>query len=279
MNCSINIETNAFIVVTRKGRVFVMGCVPVHYGTPILKRGRIIAFTSGKGGVGKTTISSSLAMLLSKMKKKDGKYHEVLLLDLDTGLRNIDVILGIEDDITWNLHDVLSKGFPWKQAIVKPKVFPNLSVLVTAQQRSKEELDSKTFSLFLQEVLREYDYIIIDCPAGIEYGFRLAVENADEAIVVSTPEYASLRCAEAVVRLLAEMKVAPVSCILNKFDPDFYSTEEEAEQFLGRVIRGTIPSDDAVRIAGHEGEPIVFKQSPASLALKEIAQTIFRHIK
>lgn len=214
--------------------------------------GHIAVFTSGKGGVGKTTLSSSVSYLLARSGKK------TLLIDLDTGLRNIDILLGISDQIVYNIYDVTEKKIPWQNALVSPA--DNLFVMVSDHMREKEAIRKDAFELVLFDMARYFDFIIIDCPAGIEYGFRLAVSCADEAIVVAGPDMPSLRGAAQVARLLADKK--PCVGIVNKVIPKLREEglcagKKEAEEILGIPVVAEIPDDKAVVGCAHLGIPIM----------------------
>jgi len=238
--------------------------VPVFYRRPI--PGRIVVFTSGKGGVGKTTLSTSVAYVLAEAGKK------VLLVDLDTGLRNIDILLSVSDKITYNLYDVTEKKVPWQKALVSP--VQNLYVLVSDHLREKEAIRKDAFELALYDMASHFDFIILDCPAGIEYGFRLAVACADEAIVVAGPDMPSLRGAAQVTRILRSKK--PCVGVINKVIPELKEKglcagKKEAEEILEIPVTAEIPLDNAVVGCAHAGIPImsVKKESPFKKEVKK----------
>lgn len=238
--------------------------VPVFYRRPI--PGRIVVFTSGKGGVGKTTLSTSVAYVLAEAGKK------VLLVDLDTGLRNIDILLSVSDKITYNLYDVTEKKIPWQKALVSP--VQNLYVLVSDHLREKEAIRKDAFELALYDMASHFDFIILDCPAGIEYGFRLAVSCADEAIVVAGPDMPSLRGAAQVTRILRSKK--PCVGVINKVIPELKEKglcagKKEAEEILEIPVTAEIPLDNAVVGCAHAGIPImsVKKESPFKKEVKK----------
>lgn len=230
---------------------------PAFYMRPT--SGPVVVFTSGKGGVGKTTLSTSVAYTLAEVGKK------VLLIDLDTGLRNIDILLSVSDRITWNLYDVTEKKVPWQKAVVSP--MQNLYVLVSDHTREKESIRKDAFEQVLFDMARHFDFIILDCPAGIEYGFRLAVSCADEAIVVAGPDMPSLRGAAQVTRILRDKK--PCVGIVNRVIPELKEQglcagKREAEEILGIPVTTEVPMDNAVVGCAHTGIPImsVKKNSP-----------------
>lgn len=237
---------------------------PVFYRRPV--PGRIVVFTSGKGGVGKTTLSTSVAYVLAEAGKK------VLLIDLDTGLRNIDILLSVSDKIIWNLYDVTEKKVPWQKAVVSP--MQNLYVLVSDHMREKEAIRKDAFELALYDMASHFDFIILDCPAGIEYGFRLAVSCADEAVVVAGPDMPSLRGAAQVTRILRSKK--PCVGVINKVIPELKEKglcagKKEAEEILEIPVTAEIPLDNAVVGCAHMGVPImsVKKNSPFKKEVKK----------
>lgn len=241
--------------------------LPSLYKRPV--PGHISVFTSGKGGVGKTTLSTSTAYILAEAGKK------TLLIDLDTGLRNIDILLGISDKIVYNLYDVTEKKIPWQNALVSPK--ENLYVIVSDHTREKEAIRKDAFEMAVFDMARYFDFIIIDCPAGIEYGFRLAVSCADEAVIVAGPDMPSLRGAAQVARLLRDKK--PCVGVVNKVIPKLQKEglcagKKEAEEILGIPIIAEIPSDDAVIGCAHLGVPImsVGRNSPFKRAIMKFVK-------
>jgi len=219
--------------------------------------------------VGKTTLSTSVAYVLAEAGKK------VLLVDLDTGLRNIDILLSVSDKITYNLYDVTEKKVPWQKALVSP--VQNLYVLVSDHLREKEAIRKDAFELALYDMAKHFDFIILDCPAGIEYGFRLAVSCADEAIVVAGPDMPSLRGAAQVTRILRSKK--PCVGVINKVIPELKEKglcagKKEAEEILEIPVTAEIPLDNAVVGCAHMGVPImsVKKNSPFR---KEVKKFVF----
>lgn len=236
--------------------------LPEFYKRPV--SGRVVVFTSGKGGVGKTTLSCACASVLSSYGKK------TLLIDLDTGLRNLDILMNLSDKIVYNLYDVTEKKVPWQKAVLSAG--ENLFILVTDHMREKEAIRKDAFEQVLFDMARYFDFIILDCPAGIEYGFRLAVSCADEAIVVAGPDMPSLRGASQVTRLLRERK--PCVGVVNRVIPKLKENglcagKKEAEETLGIPVVAEIPADDAVIACAHLGMPIMSlqKNSPFKKAV------------
>ena len=248
----------------RKNRLVKKEDTPEFFKRPM--SGRVVGVTSGKGGVGKTTISCSMASVLALHGKK------TLVIDLDTGLRNMDILMNLSDRVTYNLYDVLEKKIPWQRAVIKVDKLDNLYILVSDHTREKEAIRKDAFEQLLFELVRYFDFIIIDCPAGIEYGFRLAVSCADEEIVVAGPDMPSLRGASQVIRLLYEKK--PCVGIINRVIPKLREQglcagKQEAEEILGIPVVAEIPSDDAVVACAHLGIPIMLfdKKSPFKQAV------------
>src|SRR5579863_3796526 len=154
---------------------------------------RKIVFTSGKGGVGKTTTTANVGAALAK------RGHRVILVDADIGLRNLDLVLGLEKRIVFDLVEVVEGRCQVRQALIKDKRFESLSILPAAQTRDKDAITEEQFAEIVKQAAEQADYVLIDCPAGIEGGFRNAVAGADEAIVVTTPEVSAIRDADRVV--------------------------------------------------------------------------------
>ena len=148
--------------------------------------GRVIVITSGKGGVGKTTTSANIGTALAK------NGHSVVLIDTDIGLRNLDLLLGLENRIVYTLVDVVEERCKLKQALVKDKKNPNLCLLAAAQTRDKSSVSAEQLKKITEKLKKDYDFILVDCPAGIEQGFQTAIAGASEAIVVTTPEMSAV---------------------------------------------------------------------------------------
>ena len=155
----------------------------------------VIVVTSGKGGVGKTTTSANVGTGLAKLHKK------VVLIDTDIGLRNLDVVMGLENRIVYNLVDVVEGNCRPKQAMIKDKRYDNLYLLPSAQTRDKTSVTPEQMKALTNELRQEFDYIILDCPAGIEQGFKNAIAGADRALVVTTPEVSAIRYANRITSL------------------------------------------------------------------------------
>ena len=229
----------------------------------------IIVITSGKGGVGKTTTTG-----LAKIGKK------VALLDADIGLRNLDLILGLENRIVYDIVKVAEGKCRLKQALVRGKHYENLYLLPAAQTRDKDALSPEQMKEICDQLAEEFDYILIDCPAGIEQGFKNAIAGADKALVVSTPEVSSVRDADRVIGLWeAEGKGSP-QLIINRIKPDLVRQGDMIDiqdmlDILAIPLIGVVPDDDGIVASSNKGEPIIMNEkSKAGQAYSDIVQRI-----
>ncbi|WP_026569815.1 septum site-determining protein MinD [Sediminibacillus terrae] len=237
--------------------------------------GEAIVITSGKGGVGKTTTTANIGTALALMEKK------VCLIDTDIGLRNLDVVMGLENRIIYDIVDVIQKRCKLKQALIKDKRFDCLYLLPAAQTSDKSDLTPEGMEAIVAELKQEYDYILIDCPAGIEQGYKNAVAGADKAIVVTTPEKSSVRDADRIIGLLEkEEKVEPPHLIVNRIRNHMVKNGDmldvdEIVQILSIELLGIVADDDEVIKASNHGEPVAFHpNTKASLAYRNIARRI-----
>jgi septum site-determining protein MinD len=236
--------------------------------------GEAIVVTSGKGGVGKTTTSANIGTALALSGKK------VCLLDTDIGLRNLDVLLGLENRIIYDLVDVTEQKCKIEQAWIKHKRCDTLYLLPAAQTKDKSAVDAKQLRWLTAELKERFDYVIIDCPAGIEMGFKNAVAGADRAIVVSSPENAAIRDADRVIGILEKERVPQPKLVVNRFRPQMVKEGgmldvEEVISVLAVDLLGVVPDDEEVIRAGHQGEPIVFQsRNLAAKAYRNIARRI-----
>jgi len=234
---------------------------------------RIIVVTSGKGGVGKTTVTSNLGSAVAQTGAK------VALVDADFGLRNLDLLLGLEERIVYTALDVLSGECTLEKALVKHKRQPNLVMLPAAQNRTKESINAEQMKDLVDQLAKLHDFVFIDCPAGIEMGFRNAVAPASEAIVVTTPDVTAVRDADRVVGLLETESVDRIQLIVNRVRPKMVELSQmmSVEDILDLLViplLGIIPDDERIIIATNKGEPLVFDPNPAvpTQAFKNIAQ-------
>lgn len=241
-------------------------------GTGSKKRtqGEILVVTSGKGGVGKTTVTASLGAALALKGKR------TLVVDADIGLRNLDVILGLENRIVFNLVDVAKNLCKPSQALIKSKKSSNLFLLPASQTDDKDVVSEEEVKSVLDTYRREFHYILVDSPAGIEQGFKNACAGADSAIIVTTPEVSAIRDADRVIGLLAARGLEP-ALIINRLDRELMRrgdmlSVEDVEDILGVELLGVVERDDNVIVAANCGEPVVYNpKSRAGRAFSRIA--------
>ena len=236
--------------------------------------GESIVITSGKGGVGKTTTTANIGTALAAMGKK------VIVIDGDTGLRNLDVLMGLENRIVFTLIDVIEERCRLKQALIKDKRFNNLYLLPTAQTRDKNDISTQQMLSIVMELKEEFDYVIIDCPAGIEQGFENAIVGADRAIVVVNPEVTSVRDADRVIGKLDAKGIDQHELIVNRINfemvkkGDMLDINDILESLAIKLI-GVVPDDRNITISTNKGEPIVLEENTQSgQAFKNIARRI-----
>ncbi|OUM97102.1 MAG: septum site-determining protein MinD [Paenibacillaceae bacterium ZCTH02-B3] len=237
--------------------------------------GEAIVVTSGKGGVGKTTTTANLGTALAMLGKK------VCLVDTDIGLRNLDVVMGLENRVIYDLIDVAEGRCRLGQALVKDKRFEDLLyMLPAAQTKDKNDITPEQVKAIVEELKPDFDYVIIDCPAGIEQGFRNAVAGADKAIVVTTPENAAVRDADRVIGLLEKTRIGSPKLLINRIRPSLLKRGEildvdEVCQVLAIDLIGIVPDDETVIKHANQGEPIVMNpQSRAAIAYRNVARRI-----
>ncbi|MDQ0339496.1 septum site-determining protein MinD [Caldalkalibacillus uzonensis] len=236
--------------------------------------GEAIVITSGKGGVGKTTTSANIGTALALQGKK------VCLVDTDIGLRNLDVVMGLENRIIYDLVDVAEGNCRLKQALIKDKRFDELYLLPAAQTKDKDAVAPEQISGIIAELKQDHDYVIIDCPAGIEQGFKNAVAGADRAIVVTTPEVSAVRDADRIIGLLESFKIQNPRLIVNRIRPQMMKRGEmldvdEIVNILGIDLLGIVPDDEQVIKSSNLGEPTVINpNTKAAIAYRNIARRI-----
>ena len=235
---------------------------------------RVIVITSGKGGVGKTTTTANIGAALAD------KGHKVLLIDTDIGLRNLDVVMGLENRIVYDLIDVIEGRCRVSQALIKDKRCPNLVLLPAAQIRDKNDVNTDQMKELIFSLKESFDYILIDCPAGIEQGFKNAIVAADEAIVVTTPEVSATRDADRIIGLLEAAGIKNPRLVINRLRIDMVKEKnmlgvEDILEILAVKLLGVVPDDENVVISTNKGEPLVYKgDSLAAKAFKNIASRI-----
>lgn len=232
-----------------------------------------LVITSGKGGVGKSTIAANLAMALSDSGQK------VVIIDADTGLRNLDVLLGMENRVVYDLTDVAEGVCRLKQALVKDHNNENLCLLAAAQMRDSASVSPAQMEKIVLKLKEMFDWVIVDCPAGVDRGFRTAVAGADRAIIVALNDVISIRDAERVRMLLEKVGMPQPMLICNRMREEILprgekpSYQQIAERLEIRLL-GITPEDDAVRLAAQQGIPVVKGKSPSALAIKRIARRL-----
>ncbi|MBP5159558.1 MAG: septum site-determining protein MinD [Lachnospiraceae bacterium] len=235
--------------------------------------GEVIVITSGKGGVGKTTTTANVGTGLAKLDKK------VVLIDTDIGLRNLDVVMGLENRIVYNLVDVIEGNCRIKQALIKDKRYPNLYLLPSAQTRDKSAVNPEEMKLLADQLKNEFDYILLDCPAGIEQGFQNAIAGADRALVVTTPEVSAVRDADRIIGLLEANEMKKTQLIVNRLRMDMVKrgdmmSSDDVVEILAVDLIGIVPDDENIVIATNNGEPLVGNNTLAGQAYMNICKRI-----
>ena len=235
--------------------------------------GEVIVITSGKGGVGKTTTTANVGTGLAMLGKK------VVLIDTDIGLRNLDVVMGLENRIVYNLVDVVENNCRIKQALIKDKRYPNLYLLPSAQTKDKTAVTPEQMKKLADDLKEEFDYILMDCPAGIEQGFKNAIAGADRALVVTTPEVSAIRDADRIIGLLEANEIKKIELIVNRLRMDMVKrgdmmSIEDVIDILAIDLIGAVPDDEHIVIATNQGEPLAGDSSLAGTAYMNICKRI-----
>ncbi len=236
--------------------------------------GEAIVITSGKGGVGKTTTTANIGTSLALLGKK------VCLIDTDIGLRNLDVIMGLENRIIYDLVDVAHNRCKLHQALIKDKRFECLYLLPAAQTKDKSAVKPEQMKKMVTELKQDYDYVIIDCPAGIEQGFKNAIAGADKSIVVTNPETSSVRDADRIIGLLEQEDIESPKLIINRLKAHMMENGDsldvdEIVSILAVELLGIVTDDELVIRASNRGEPIALNpDTKASQAYRNIARRI-----
>lgn len=234
----------------------------------------VIVITSGKGGVGKTTTAANLGTGLAKEGKK------VVMIDTDIGLRNLDVVLGLENRIVYDLVDVVEGTCRIKQALIRDKRYEGLFLLPAAQTRDKMAVTPEQMKKLIGELEQEYDYILIDCPAGIEQGFKNAIAGAKSAIVVTVPEVSAVRDADRIIGLLSAHGIEDCRLLVNRLRPDLVKRGDmlaldDTLDILGIELIGVVPEDEKVIKSSNLGEPVITDDKALSgKAYKNITKRI-----
>lgn len=235
--------------------------------------GEVIVITSGKGGVGKTTTTANIGAGLSEAGKK------VVVIDTDLGLRNLDVVMGLENLIVYNLVDVIEGHCRLKQALIRDKRYDNLYLLPSAQTKDKSAISPGQMKKLTAELKEEFDYILLDCPAGIEQGFQNAIAGADRAIVVTTPEVSAIRDADRIIGLLEKNHLRDNALVINRIRMDMVKrgdmmSIDDVTEILSIPLIGAIPDDESVVIATNQGNPVISLHSTAARAYMNICRRI-----
>jgi septum site-determining protein MinD len=236
--------------------------------------GRVITITSGKGGVGKTTATANLAAALAQQGRK------VVAIDADVGLRNLDLVMGLENRIVYDLVDAIEGRCKLRQAMIRDKRTEGLFLVPAAQSRDKTAVSPSDMVLICDELRPDHDFILIDSPAGIERGFRNAVAPADEVLIISNPEVSSVRDADRIIGLLEAEEKKPPRLVINRIKPDMVAQGDmlginDVLDVLMIDLIGAIPEDEQVLVAANKGLPVVLgNNSLAGQAFSNIARRI-----
>ena len=235
--------------------------------------GEVIVITSGKGGVGKTTTTANIGIGLSMLGKK------VLVIDTDLGLRNLDVVMGLENRIVYNIVDVIEGSCRLKQALIKDKRFPELYLLPSAQTKDKTSISPEQMKKLIEDIREDFDFILLDCPAGIEQGFQNAIAGAGRSIVVTTPEVSAIRDADRIIGLLETSGIRKNELLINRLRIDMVKrgdmmSVDDVTEILSVPLIGAIPDDEKVVIGTNQGEPVIGLGGPAQTAYMNICRRI-----
>ena len=233
-----------------------------------------IVITSGKGGVGKTTVTANLGIALADMG------FRVVLIDIDFGLNNLDVVMGLENRIVYDIVDVIEKKCKLRQALIKDKRFKELFLLPAAQTKDKTAINEEQMKDLIERLKEEFDYILIDCPAGIEQGFKNAIAGANRALVVTTAEISAIRDADRIIGLLEASEIKNPELIVNRLRPAMVKKGEMMDvndivDLLSIDLVGVVPDDENIITQTNKGEPVISnKKAPSGRAYLEISRRL-----
>ncbi len=236
--------------------------------------GKVITVTSGKGGVGKTTATANLGAGLAELG------HKVVCIDADIGLRNLDVVLGLENRIVYDLVDVVEGRCRLRQAMIRDKRLPDLFLIPAAQTRDKSAISPSDMITLADELRTDYDWILIDSPAGIERGFRNAVAPADIVLVITNPEVSAVRDADRIIGLIEAEEKGPARLVINRIKPEMVRRGDmlavnDIMELLAVQLIGLIPDDENVLMSTNRGMPVVLDgKSKAGQAFRNIARRL-----
>jgi len=236
---------------------------------------KVITVTSGKGGVGKTTTVANLGVALASQGQR------VVMIDGDVGLRNLDVMMGLENRIVYDLVDVVEERCRIRQALVRDKRFPELFLLPAPQTRDKTAVQPEDMVCVCEQLKDYHDFILIDCPAGIEHGFHYAIAPADRVVVITNPEVAAVRDADRVIGLIEAAEKSLPALIVNRIKPDMVRRGEMLDvanilELLAIDLLGIVPEDSSILAASNRGQPVALSKdgSPAGQAFHNIGRRL-----
>ncbi len=235
---------------------------------------KVVTITSGKGGVGKTTTTANLGVSLARLGKK------VVVIDADIGLRNLDVVMGLENRIVYDLVDVIEGRSKLRQAMIKHKQFPDLYLIPAAQTRDKTAVSPNDMIALCRKLKEEFDFVLVDSPAGIERGFRNAIAPSDEVLIVTNPEVSAVRDADRIIGLIEAENKGPARLILNRVKIDMVKkgdmlSPDDITDILAVGIIGIVPEDENVIPASNSGVPVTLNEnSRAGVAFRNIARRL-----
>ena len=235
---------------------------------------KVITITSGKGGVGKTTTTANLGVALGLSGQR------VVVIDADIGLRNLDVVMGLENRIVYDIVDVTERYCRLRQALIRDKRVEELYLMPAAQTRDKTAVSPEDMVELCDQMRDEFDFILIDSPAGIEQGFRNAIAPADKVLIVTTPEVSAVRDADRIIGLIEAEEKGPASLIINRLRPEMVRygnmlTTEDVVEILAIDLIGIVPEDKAIIVSINKGVPIVLNdRAPAGLAFHNITRRL-----
>ncbi|MCY3741500.1 MAG: septum site-determining protein MinD [Candidatus Poribacteria bacterium] len=236
--------------------------------------GKVIVVTSGKGGVGKTTSTANLGTALALLGRT------VAVVDADVGLRNLDIVMGLESRIVYTSMDVIEKQCELSKALVRDRRVDGLMLLAASQKNNKDDIQPEQMKAICDKLRTTHDFVLVDSPAGIERGFSNASAGADEAIVVTTPDVSAIRDADRIIGLLQNARIEPINLVLNRFSPQLVGNGSMMDQadvldILNIELIGVVPEDSGVITSTNRGIPLVYEDgSPGAQAYMRIARRL-----